>query len=157
MPTPRLLNLPPEVLLEICEHLAAPMQDAYHSRHLYWSLSPVHSGIAFERTKLANVLACGAPLARLMRTCRAMHSMAGHELYSCYYDMLREALFPDLCLLLNIPVPARFVRRFRLPWTLTEGEEDISAALTGLSLTTKSGMCVDFQNDSTPGMNWSDE
>ncbi|KAF4774634.1 hypothetical protein HER10_EVM0001807 [Colletotrichum scovillei] len=114
MPIPRLLYLPPEVLLEMCEHLAAPMQDAC-SRHLYWSLFPGHSSIAFRRTKLANVLACGVPLARLMRTCRAMHSMAGHEIYSCYYDILREALFPDLCLLLNIPVPARFVRRFRLP------------------------------------------
>ncbi|EXF76109.1 hypothetical protein CFIO01_07974 [Colletotrichum fioriniae PJ7] len=154
MPLIRLLNLPPEVLLEICRHVAAPMQNAFW-RHLHWHFFP---GGAMQRTNLADVLTCGAPLARLMRTCRVMHSIAGYELYSCYCDMLCEALFPDFRLLLDVLVPERFIRHFRLPRkSLTEEEEEITVTLTGLDIANKSGMCVDIQNDGTPDMDWSDE
>ncbi|KAK1705020.1 uncharacterized protein BDZ83DRAFT_658180 [Colletotrichum acutatum] len=129
MPISRLPNLPPEVLLEICRHLAAPMQDAF-SEHLYWYYFSIYSSGVIQRPKLAEVLTCSAPLARLMRTCRAMRSMAGHELYSCYCDMLRAAVFPDLCLLLDIQVPERFFRHHPLPGkSLKEMEKDVATTL----------------------------
>ncbi|UQC77307.1 uncharacterized protein CLUP02_02774 [Colletotrichum lupini] len=101
MPKIEILNLPSEVLLEIYQHLAAPMQDA-SSEHLYWYYFSIYSSGVMQRPKLAEVLA-------------AMHSMAGHELCSCYYDMLPAAVFPDLCLLLDIRVPERFFRHHPLP------------------------------------------
>ncbi|KAK0374951.1 hypothetical protein CLIM01_07676 [Colletotrichum limetticola] len=62
MPKIEILNLPSEVLLEICQHLAAPMQDA-SSEHLYWYYFSIYSSGVMQRPKLAEVLACGAPLA----------------------------------------------------------------------------------------------
>lgn len=130
------------------------MQNAFW-RHLHWHFFP---GGAMQRTNLADVLTYGAPLARLMRTCRVMHSIAGYELYSCYYDMLREALFPDLRLLLDVLVSGRFIRRFRLPRkSSTEEEEEITVTLTGLNIENRSGMCVDTHNNVSPDMDWSDE
>ncbi|KAK1634627.1 hypothetical protein BDP81DRAFT_323700 [Colletotrichum phormii] len=79
----RFLSLPPEVLLEICRHLAAPMQKASSS---HWCRFRVNDSSG-TKTRDPDVLACGVALARLIRTCKAMHSVAGCMLYPGYYNI----------------------------------------------------------------------
>ncbi|WQF75346.1 Putative leucine-rich repeat domain superfamily [Colletotrichum destructivum] len=68
-------RLPAEVLVEICRHLVVPMHSSRHG----------HGPVIRPETEEA--LACRAALARLMRTCRNLHDVAGCVLYSGYYQL----------------------------------------------------------------------
>ncbi|TEA10755.1 hypothetical protein C8034_v008808 [Colletotrichum sidae] len=71
-----LMNCSAEILLEICRHLLLPMQnEQYRYSH------------ARPHPATSNALACRTALARLMRTCRKMHDVAGCTLYSGYFHI----------------------------------------------------------------------
>ncbi|TDZ39520.1 hypothetical protein CTRI78_v010556 [Colletotrichum trifolii] len=71
-----LMNCSAEILLEICRHLLLPMQNEQH-RYSHARPHPATS----------NALACRTALARLMRSCRKMHDVAGCTLYSGYFHI----------------------------------------------------------------------
>ncbi|KAK1598895.1 uncharacterized protein LY79DRAFT_665480 [Colletotrichum navitas] len=68
-------GLPAEILVEVCRHLVRPMQ------------SKPHGHGPRMRPSTDDALACRAALARLMRTCRNLHDVAGCVLYSGYYQL----------------------------------------------------------------------
>ncbi|KAK1996553.1 hypothetical protein LX36DRAFT_580156 [Colletotrichum falcatum] len=68
-------GLPAEILVEVCRHLARPMQ------------SKPHGHGPSMRPWTDDALACRAALARLMRTCRKLHDVAGCVLYSGYHQL----------------------------------------------------------------------
>ncbi|KAK2035082.1 hypothetical protein LX32DRAFT_550801 [Colletotrichum zoysiae] len=70
-------GLPAEILVEVCRHLARPMQ----------SSSRPHGHGPSMRPSTKDALACRAALARLMRTCRGLHDVAGCVLYSGYHQL----------------------------------------------------------------------
>ncbi|KAK2041832.1 hypothetical protein LZ31DRAFT_556632 [Colletotrichum somersetense] len=70
-------GLPAEILIEVCRHLARPMQ----------SSSRPHGHGPSMRPSTKDALACRAALARLMRTCRSLHDVAGCVLYSGYHQL----------------------------------------------------------------------
>ncbi|KAF6807441.1 hypothetical protein CSOJ01_08170 [Colletotrichum sojae] len=70
----RLTDCPPEVLLEICKKLALSLQQD-EDGYLPPSSCP----------ETPDPLVCRAAIARLMRTCRKLHDVAGCLLYSGHY------------------------------------------------------------------------
>ncbi|EFQ25136.1 hypothetical protein CGRA01v4_06529 [Colletotrichum graminicola] len=68
-------GLPAEILVEVCRRLVHPMQSKPHGHGP--SMKP----------STEDALACRAALARLMRTCRNLHDVAGCVLYSGYYQL----------------------------------------------------------------------
>ncbi|OHF03714.1 hypothetical protein CORC01_01033 [Colletotrichum orchidophilum] len=84
MPRDTFLSLPAEVLLEICRHLVISMQN---QRYRFRPDGSGCDGGVETQTETSNALECRAALARLMRTCKVMHSVAGCVLYSGYYNI----------------------------------------------------------------------
>ncbi|KAK2012348.1 hypothetical protein LZ32DRAFT_628894 [Colletotrichum eremochloae] len=68
-------SLPAEILVEVCRHLVYPMQGKAYGHG------------SSMRPSTDDALTCRAALARLMRTCRNLHDVAGCVLYSGYYQL----------------------------------------------------------------------